>query len=229
MKNIELPFVKMPQEFVTLLKSNLSSVTSPSTVFDVIRKNKAIYRVLEISLSEFDDGRGVEKLLTALGWTSFRDRMASLYIYKVIYGHFPSRTNLDLVEDIKKLESLYGDHGVHGYSRLFLLGFYLRLSNLQIQKKQSNQLLEIKIPTEVSKVLKLSQVRSEKLDWLILLISYLILNLGEKTLINLLSAGKRLDDIFPLLSLDQRENLHQGLLAYGASINEPDFFLFEKV
>ncbi len=227
MKKLHLPYVKLPSEFITLLKTNLSS--SSFSIFEVIRPFGAQYRILEKAFQEFDDGRGLEKLSTALGWANFRDRMASLYVYKAIYGDYPSKTDMELVEDIKRVETSFSAHSVHGYSRLFLLGFYLKLANIQIQTRQDNQFLEVRIPDGVLNALKLSQGRSEKIDWLILITMHLVNALEEKVLINLLLSGKTFEDIYSLLSKEDREMMHENLLAYGASINEPDIFLYEKV
>lgn len=228
MKKLNLPYVKMPAEFVTLLKTNLATVTSPSMVFDVIRPNQALCHILEKAFKEFDDGRGVEKILTALGWSNFRDRMASLFVYKSIHGEYPSKTDMELVDDIKLIEAFYSEHGIHGYSRLFLFGFYIKLANIQLQEQGALD-EEIKIPIEVGEVLKLSQGRSDRVDWLILIITHLIAYLGEKTLINYLLSGKKMKDIYSLLTPDARKEMHSNLLAYSASIDDPDFILYEKV
>jgi hypothetical protein len=95
--------------------------------------------------------------MIALGWSNFRDRMASMYIYKSIHGTFPKHTSMDLVEDIKQLEARFSNNGVTSYSRIFMLGFYLRLANIQIQKRENNKFIEIKIPEEIGAFLKLSQ------------------------------------------------------------------------
>ncbi|WP_408097054.1 hypothetical protein ACJVC5_18630 [Peredibacter sp. HCB2-198] len=229
MKKLHLPYVNLPSEFITLLKSNLSVTTSPAPIFDVIRPNKALYMVLEKAFQEFDDGRGLEKTMMALGWANFRDRTASLYISKFIYGEFPQITSMELVEDIKNLEQKYLDHGVHSFSRLFLLGFYLKLANIQIQRREHNQYLEIKVPEEVGAILKLSQGRSEKIDWLILIIMHLLNAFGDKMLTNALLSGKKLEELYDLMSPDARQFMMDNLLAYGASIKEQDIFLYEKI
>jgi hypothetical protein len=229
MQKLILPHVIMPTEFVSLLKTNLSITTSPAPVFDVIRPNRAIYAILERAFKEFDDGRGVEKTMIALGWSNFRDRMASLYIYKSIYGNFPNNTSMELVEEVKELENRFAGHGVHSLSRTFLLGFYLKLANIQIQKRSNNKFLEIKIPEEIGYFLKLSQGRSEKIDWLILIIVHLLNGLGDKLLMNALASGKKMDDLYNLLTPDYRKVMMDNLLAYGTSIGEPDIFIYDKI
>ena len=101
MKKIVFPFVVLPREFISLLKANLSTTPSAETVFSYIRLNKALYHIIDTAFKEFDDGRGPEKVLMALGWSNFRERVSSLYVYKLIYGDFPLRTNIQLVDDVK--------------------------------------------------------------------------------------------------------------------------------
>lgn len=229
MQKIQLPHVILPAEFITLLKANLPTVSSPDQIFTDIRKNQALYSVLENGFQEFNDGRGLEKTMIALGWSNFRDRMASLYIHKAVFGNYPDKTSMELVEDIKQLESRFMDNSVQSYSRIFLLGFYLRLANIQIQKRENNQFLEFKIPDEVAPMLKISQARSEKIDWLILIIMHFLHFLGEKIVINALASGKNFEELYSHLSPESRKSMMDNLLAYGLSIQEPDLFLYEKI
>lgn len=229
MIKLNFPFVNLPSEFVTLLKSNLSVTNFTEPIFNLIYPNRALYLILETAFKEFNDGRGLEKVMNALGWSSFRDRMASVYISKTLYGDFPNKTNLDLVEDIKLIENRFSNHMVNGFSRLFLLGFYLKLANLEIQTKQDNKYLEIILPNEIGPLLKLSQGRSEKIDWLILILLHLHASLGESLLTNHLIAGKKFEDLYMLMSKVDQEQMGQNLMAYGASIQESDVFLYDKV
>lgn len=229
MQKFQLPHVIMPAEFITLLKTNLSVTTSPAPVFDIIRPNQAIYMSLEQAFKEFDDGRGLEKTMLALGWSNFRERFASIYVYKAIHGNFPLHTSMDLVEDIIAFENRFSAHSIHGVSRVFMLGFYLRLANIQVQRRESNKFLELKIPAEVETLLKLSMGRSEKLDWLILILTHLVHGLGEKIVANAIMGGKKLDDLYSLMSSESRKEMLDNLLAYGASINEQDIFIYDKI
>lgn len=229
MQNISLPHVILPGEFVTLLKSNLSVTTSPAPIFDVIRPNVALYSVLEKAFKEFDDGRGVEKTMIALGWSNFRDRMASIFIYKSIYGNYPQKSNMELVEEIKDLETSFVDHSIHSISRCFLLGFYLKMANIQNQNRGSNSFSEIKVPAEAIRVLNITQGRSEKIDWLILVVMHLLEALGEKMLMNYLASGKKYEELYKYLTLEQQKNMMNNLLAYGVSIQEKDIFIYDKI
>jgi hypothetical protein len=229
MQKLYLPHVNLPEEFVKLLRMNLSVTASSGPILDLIRPNQALYFCLETAFAEFDVGLGLEKTMIALGWPNFRERMASIFVYKAIHGHYPQKTSMDLVEEIKNLESRYVDHSIHGISRIFLLGFYLMFANLQIQRRENNKFLHIKFPHELNRFLRLSNGRSDKLDWLVLILMHLEEALGEKLLENSLIAGKKMDEIYSLMTPESRNQMHNNLLAYGASINEPDIFLYDKV
>lgn len=229
MQKFFLPHVILPTEFVSLLKSNISATTPSNTIVTELKKNQALYLSLEKGFKEFDDGRGFEKTMAALGWSNFRDRLSSIYVYKSIFGQFPLMTSMDLVEDIKVFENRYSGHSVHGLSRVFLLGFYLRLANLQIQQRESNKFLEIKVPDEVSNLLKLSQGRSEKIDWLILILMHLMSALGYKMVAGALANGRKFQEIYSLMSSEAKKQMMDSLLAYGASIFEQDTFVYDKV
>lgn len=230
MKELRLIYAHLPQEFVTLLKSNLSGQVEPSAVFSIIRPNKALYSMLEKSFKHLDDGRGLEKIMLAQGWNNFRNRVASLYVSKAIYGHYPLKTDMSLVEDLTQFEQDFQGHGVQSNSRIFLLGFYLKLAQLSLQQTEGNRFFEIEISKpSVLKALKLTQGRSQRLDILILTLSHLIQGLGEKTLTNAIVQGKSFSEIYDSLSDRDRKLMHDNLLAYGASIGEDDIFLYEKV
>lgn len=229
MKKANFPPVILPKEFVQLLKMNLTA-NSAAQVFEVLRVNRGLTDVLEIAFKEFNDGRGLEKTMIALGWENFRDRVASIYIYKAIHGKYPLRTDMGLIEDIRKFESAYTEMSVSGHSRAFLLGFYLRMAQLKIQELEKNKFIEVKLPEEVIvPVLRLTTARTEKIDWVILLVYHLGEALGMKSLTSALMAGKGFDDLYAMMPQDDRRLMHDNLLSYGMSIQEPEIFLYEKV
>lgn len=229
MQKIYLPHVILPTEFLSLLKTNINVSTSFAPVVDVIKPNQALYCVLEKAFKEFDDGRGFEKTMVALGWANFRDRMASIYVYKSIYGNYPNKTSMDLVEDIKQLEARFLNHSVTSISRLFMLGFYLKLANIETQRKENNKYIDIKIPDDLVNYLRVSQGRTEKIDWLILTTMHLVNGLGDKLMMNALVSGKKFSELYNLMTPELRKNMMDNLLAYGASIGEQEVFLYEKI
>ncbi len=230
MKKLQFPHVVLPQEFLQLLKTNLSSTSTVGPILDILKITPGLYEVLTVAFQEFNDGRGLEKTMNALGWANFRDRFASIYIYKAIHGQYPLKTDMGLVEDIQKFEATYLDLSVSGNSRAFLLGFYLKIAQIRTQENENNKFLEFRIPDEmILPLLKHSQSRSEKPDWLILMVYQMAQGLGPKAMAGALMNGKTFDEIYSMMDKEARENMHNNLLTYGMSIQEPEMFLFEKI
>lgn len=217
----------MPQEFVTLLKTSMGATPLPSEVFKVLRANPALTMVMERAFAQFDDGRGVEKVMAALGWLSFRDRLCSLYVSKSLYGKYSHVTDLEIISGIKELESTYQQFAVNSFSRLFLLGFYIQLVNIRYENLKDGQIIQI--PPQVANILSVLEGRSERIDWLILIISHLLLSFDEQLIINHLSQQKTIDDFYELMSSADRQLMFENLLSYGASIGEQDFVLYAKI
>jgi hypothetical protein len=168
--------------------------------------------------------------MIALGWHNFRNRMASLYISKAIYGKFPIKTDLSLVEDLISFENNFSGSGVQSNSRIFMLAFYFKLAQLKLQKSSEPYQLDLNVPyQQLSRVLKLSQGRSEKTDWLILISLHFLQGLGETGFSQSIISGQSFDEIYQFLSPQYRKLMHDNLLTYSASIDEGDMFLFEKV
>ncbi len=229
MDKLQLPHVILPAELVTLLKFNIPTSLAPETILQTLRTNPALFLLLEQTMAEFHGGRSLEKALTALGWPGFRDRLASLYIYKAVHGVYPAVTYPELVEEIHSLELRFGAFGTSGNSRVFLLGMYLKLSNLKLLNEAAGKFFELQIPLGVDAILRQTQGRSEKLDWLLLIVTHLQESLGEPTLSRMLLAGEKIDGIYPLLSPGDRQRMFKNLLTYGASIREPDMFLDDRI
>ncbi len=229
MKKLLFPHVILPKELTQLLKSNLNA-NSSGPIFEILKVNRGLYEMLDIAFKEFNDGRGLEKTMVALGWANFRDRLASLYIYKAIHGKFPTRTDMGLVEDIQRLENRFSEMSVSGHSRAFLLGFYLKLAQIRTQELEKNKFLEYQLPVELLvTLLKISPARSERIDWLILMLLHFAEALGDKMLINALMSEKSFDEIYELMDDSDKRRMHENFLSYGMSIHEPEIFLYEKI
>jgi hypothetical protein len=228
MENFHLPHVVLPYEYCHLLKTNLSVSNSFTIILDKVASNKSLYCSVEKLFKKFDDGRGFEKTMSGLGWNNFRDRLGSIYLYRYLNGKFPTKIDLKLTDDIKQFENQFYHLEINGYSRLFLLGFYLKFANL-LSKNKNVGSIGFKIPDEVDIILRLSKIKSEKIDWLILIVTHLIWGLGYNTLLTSIASGKKIDELYDLLEPRIRKIMFDNLLAYGTSIQEHDFFLYQKI
>lgn len=225
---VHLPALVLPKEFLTLLKEPNSSQKS-SQIISTLRSNPALSMVLEKAFAEFDEHQiGLEKISTTLGWDHFRDRMSSVYIYKILHSVFPDKTDMDLVEEIKLFEKRFSDKTLAGNSRLFILGFYLKILNL-FESYQNTDVSLTQISKNVDKILNLTKARTDKPDWLILMVWHLVEFLGEVPLSQLVQRGTSWKEIYQTLTEEQKFHLVSNLLSYGASIHEDDPFLYERI
>ncbi len=226
---IHLPALVMPQEFITLLKTPGVTLTAGSPVLTMLRSSPALSVVMERAFAEFNEHKiGLEKIAGTLGWANFRDRMASVYLFKALHGSFPLKTDMELVADIQSFEARFQDRSVHGNARLFLLGLYLKFFNIYLSMREDVS-DEVKISEDVDRVLNLSKVKTDRPDLLILIVWHLTTFLGTAAVTNEIKSGIQWEAMFEKLSETQKFHLVSNLLSYGASIQEDDTFLFERI
>lgn len=224
---VNLPALVMPAEFVALLKN--PSAANGGAVPQMLRGAPGLNLVMERAFKEFDEHRmGLEKVSTALGWAHFRDRMASVYLFKALHGSFPDKTDMDLVEGIRLFETRFVDKSLTGSSRLFLLGLYLSFFNTYLSMRDDGG-AEVKVPASVDRVLAMKQVRTDRPDWLVLICWHYDTFFGTDELLRLIQANTRWESLYERLTDAQRFTLVSNLLSYGASIQEEDPFLYERI
>ena len=228
MQALHFPYVHLPPELVSLLKMNLSGMNFSEEIFSRILQNRPLAMLIESTFPEFFDSKKIDKMIVAVGWNGFRDRLTSLYVIKAQTGSFPKAVETLSVGDISDFHERLVHFGVSGYSRAYLLGLYLKLANIS-QQKLTGKRSQLVIPADIDVFLRLSQKRSEKIDFLIIILCHLYYGLGDKLLLNSLASGKSFDVLYDLLNPDYKKQMSDNLLAYSASIGEPDIFLYGKV
>jgi hypothetical protein len=225
---MNLSTVVLPQEFLIMLKES-NATQRLLKISTILHSSTALSMVLEKCFAEIDEHKiGVEKMVHTLGWDHFRDRLASVYIYKNLNGVFPDKTDMSLVEAIRSYEKKVWDHSVAENSRAFLLAFYVKMLNMQLSS-QSDEFIPVDIPTGINRILNLSKGRSEKIDWLILIAWHFYEFWGEEALEEKIKSGCRWRELYGYLSKEQQFQLVSNLLAYGASIQDDELFLFERI
>lgn len=226
-----LPTLVLPKEFVDFLKRPVSSLGGgEGLVYKAMQENRGLALVLDRAFKEFDEHKlGLDKVMTTLGWAHFRERLASVYLFKAINGVFPQHTDMDLVSDLHDFENRFVDRAVAGNSRVFLLGFYLRLWNIQRSEDAHTVLDPIEMPTTVDAALVAIPGKSSKIDWLMLLCWHFDSFLGSQKFQSMLKAGTDYRSLLALLTPAQARVLTINLLAYGASVGETDPFLYERI
>ncbi|WP_127715892.1 hypothetical protein [Halobacteriovorax sp. HLS] len=227
---MKYPFVNLPDHFVRLLKVNMqSSGKNFSNLEYYISERKGLLLLFQMISKDIDTGGNVNKVIKSLGWHGVRDRFACLYIEKLINGEYPKNIQVGNCFGILGLEDRLKKFSIGGYSRGFLLAFYFKIASIELSIAGDSSGSELLNIDDVFEVLALSTSRTIKIDWVIILIQHLILFLGKDEVLELVRAGGKYQDIYELLTSDQKKIYINNLLSYGASINERDIFISDHV
>jgi len=211
-----LSFINLPKEIVSLCKLDMNSSNAKILTTNILKKNAFI----QMSMN---------KDLEIYGWQELRNRLSELYLSKLLFGHYINHASKDLVDELKKFEDHFYKFTINGFSRVFLLGLFLKMHNIQLQDKENNGNFHFELHPKIIDLLKISKVKIVKIDYLILLLHHLIELTSFEMTYEWISSKLSFDEIFVKLSPDIQRVIHHNFLSYSSSISEPDFFIYNKV
>ncbi len=163
---IALPQIYLPDVITQLCHIKLqNNRKSFSIIMDTIYADKALSLLVKRTFKDFLKYDSVESMLNGLGWDGFRNRIASLFLYKLEFGGYPHETKPEVVKDIVEFERELKEFTAYGDSRLFLLGYYLRTCELTF--KSENQFIAgsmLKLDDTVLSAIKMHNHKNEKID-----------------------------------------------------------------
>jgi hypothetical protein len=222
-----LPYVSLPEHFTKLLVSNIQNSTANNTNLEMyISENGELNALVKKIFRDIDADGFLGKILSISGWNGIRNRLAAVYIEYAMTGKFPETANLSLVTDIINIENKLRHFTPAGFSRAFLLGFYAKMSLVQIKKMDEAKLFTpLIIRDEHIEFMKWSKGKSTRIDWLMLELIQYDHFLGTDRMNTLLQNGSRYDSLFSLLSATEQRTAIENYLTYGASINDTEIFL----
>lgn len=214
-----LPFVNMPDYYNRLLVSNIQNTTQTNTNLEIyIADHPHLNHLIKRIFKDIDADGFVGKILAVNGFVGIRNRLASAYIEHRASGTFPEAVNQTLVQEALQLEHHWRHFTPQGYSRAFMLGFYLKLASME--NKTSSMLFQ----DRHIEYMKISKGKSVRIDWLMLLILHFDYFLGFDRYMNALQSQMSFDALLALLADDERTLMLSNLLAYASSIQDLDFF-----
>ena len=188
-------------------------------------KRKGLYELVRMNFADIDPYGAADKLVKALGWSGFRDRLAALYLNFMWQGNYDQTVDESVMSDLAQFEQMLSANTVQNYSRAFLLGFYLKSAELSGHElEESWSIRGIAKDDELKGMLKAMGARVIKIDWLILQLLHFRAFLGRAKLVQMLNQASSFAEIYGELSQDQREEMARNMLAYGASIDESSIF-----
>jgi len=224
-----LPYVSLPEQFTRLLVSNIQNSTGTNTNLEMyINENSELNALVKKVFRDIDPDGFLGKILSIAGWPGIRNRLAAVYIEYAMTGKYPDTANLNLVTDIVNIENKLRHFTPAGFSRAFLLGFYAKLSLIQVKKgSDSMNVNPLIIRDEHIDFMKYSKAKSARIDWLMLELIQYDHFLGSERMNTLLAGGSRYESMFALLSPSEQQQMMQNFLTYGASINDTEIFTMD--
>ena len=219
--------VNLPYQFTSLLRANIQiGGQSLENIRMFINGQKSM--VILINLIFQDLGKKLElgSIIKAVGWTGFRDRMTNAYVDYALYGEFPTKPNTRNISSIVDLEEDLKPFSVAGFSRGYLLGFYLRMAQIQMEKRGKDFPI---LSDDLIKMLKLSKIKIVKVDWLLLCLYHLEGYLGRDLLLEEMNKNQNFENLFGKLTEEQKSVMMGNLLSYGFSIGDHEIFYSKTV
>ena len=229
---LNFPSLQVPGPLTKVCSLNLdNNKRSYAEIFEIIEKDPFLNLYVHTAFSEFIKDNGILGMLSALGWDGLRNRLAEAYLYYYQYGRYPKQTDIDEVYSILDLEKRYDFLYSELSSRVFLLGFYLKVCAIWSEKQDEPlELNPMMIPSEVDEILILGKSKNNNPDWLIVAIwSFFSLYGKDKTMSMMTNEKEDLGKILKQIPQADYEKIILSMLKYGYAIQDETFFSEERV
>lgn len=227
MNNTRLSFV--PKQLVSYCKQDPSNIKSvANTISDMANEDMSFKIFVENRFYfSFDDGFLV-KFLTEYGVKEFRNELALAYLsFYLDQSYYSSAAQKDLDEILSIEEELSEFFSPNNY-RVFTLLFHLKSIDILNRKEGENTIMGGYDFFEIKKLLALNTKSSKNSDWLIVLLQSLLDIFKGETLNTIEKNKGHFYQILGMLKAKEQEALILNHLSYGQSINDTDYFLYNK-
>ena len=223
----QFPFIQLPEYFTTMLKSNMQS--RGMVYYHFIQNNPELFQLSQNFLKiEKKPGQMLSDALKSMGWPLFRDQLAHVLLHFNLYGEYPmaSVQNCRLSQDLAHFEQTTADYATGGYSRSYLLAFYLKMVDYLLKRERREVVEEYSslIDESLIDLLSYSNIKITKIDWVLLILTHFDHYLQRDYLSTLLEKKTRFSEIYNDLSKEQKNHMMSNLITYGYAISEVDMF-----
>lgn len=219
----ELNFIDMPNEYCQLLRVDMSTTSKFHIgLQSYILKHPSLLGIVNRILSRGEEV-DVHSSMKKLGWHGVRDRILSYYINLKTNRVHITNPDFETIDDILEFEQKLRFSTVSGFSRLILFGFYMKLDciELGISNLHDHPLYP---DEEIIEYLQQAQEKIINIDFVLILLKFLISNLGKDKFDAYLSQNYSFEALYMNLNELQKDNLCRNFLSYCSSINEVDVF-----
>jgi hypothetical protein len=220
-----LRFISTPSSFMILLRMNMQkSDKIHHHIKGFVEKHQDLHGLILRGMKDIDENQRLDKILVSLGWYGLRDRLAAHYLHYSKHKNYAIKADVNLVDDILIFEKKLIGHTVEGYSRSFMLGFYLKLLNDHLSDYLDKSEI-FSISTETIELCELAKIKTLPIDWILLAIEHFKSFIGKDEVHRFLLDGGQYFDLFSKLN-DEEKNIYiKNMIIYGASIGEQTPFV----
>lgn len=227
----KLTFTRVPRSIYWICSANLRHTKqSYSAIMDHLQDAPELKLILEAA---FPTGLGrpsLEAQMAGLGIKGIRDRITEIYLQKLEKGEFPRFVEPGKVLAIRDFENRFLDYSGSDDFRLFMLGTYLAMKDIENKKLFGIETSHIIISPEVDEILYSCDKRSPKLDWLIVALNSLLKFWTKSKVLQKGALGPK-EIALAVTKLSDKEKMIflNDMSTYGSAIGENEFFLYQKV
>ncbi len=186
---IKIPTVVLPSDFVDLLKTNVqksNDVVSKILEFESLRPGTILkyVNILKLQMDHLDthtkfksleDLEQLKQTIKTIGWQNVKKELALYYIWKATSDQAKFEISKESIRadvtDIVNLENKFRNNVRESNSRIFLLGFYLKMVKAQIYHTETGAAkYEFTISEEfVEFLINNLKGKTNKIDWFALM------------------------------------------------------------
>ena len=223
---VEFPNVFVDQHFSHLLCQDLQACQRTNQLITrYITDHHSFHQLVTNCFLDNGPKKRVYSIIKILGWKSFRNHLASVFIFYACHHKFPRKTHFPLAKDLIEFDIQTTPYTTSGSSRAFLLALYLKLSQIYLAKSQDDFTEDqLEIPSSVLFLFKKAKMNVVQIDWAVLLLWHFADAMGVEKLDTLLGQKKGLQELQSLLTTEQQDKLYTNLLIYSYAINDQNFF-----
>lgn len=223
----QFPVVNLPDCFTQILAANMQvSGQNFSNLHSFVLETKSFHALAQKLFKDMGNSAEVGRIIKSLGWVGFRNRMANAFLQFESNGRYPESLDETLLIDVINTEEDFKPYEVSGYSRAFLLGFYIKMADIHSRKRGKSKFT---LDFTCISYMDFSNSKFPKIDWVYLQLVHFNHFLGDQKLKNHLSNRSGFEKIYSELSNEQQDMMAKNLLAYGCSIGEADMFYETRV
>lgn len=222
-----LPSIHLPDYFLTLLKVNMQGFAGGvMEIKNFIYSNKSLNAVFNHSFEDIDPKCRPELIIKSLGWQGIRGRLINVYLNFLEVGHYQRIPTKDYAKEFDRIFYQLEDYSVEGYSRVYLLLFYVKAVELLYGKKKA--LWDFIQSEECLDLLNVSKSRVVEVDWILVFLFLHSQFFDHLELLQLLKNSNPYFEIYGRMKVDERKSFLSSSLAYSYSIKD-DLFINNTV